>query len=80
LSLICFVSDEEGEGDVVHLGESMWPIHIVEVAAAVGGIVIKGAGGAGDASSVISIIALDGPSQPKTVEVRWLGKSLDVAH
>jgi hypothetical protein len=65
---------------VVHLGESMWPIHVVKVAAAVGSIVIKGAGGAADASSVISITASDGPSQPKTAEVRWLGKSLDVAH
>jgi hypothetical protein len=34
----------------------MWLIHIIKVAA-VGGIVIKGAGGAGDASSVIGITA-----------------------
>jgi hypothetical protein len=64
----------------VHLGESMWLIHVVEVAAAIGGIVIKGVGGAGDASGVVSITASDRPSQPKTVEVRWSGKSLDVVH
>ena len=58
MSLICFVSDEEGEEDAVHLGESMWLIHIVEVAAAVGSVVIKGAGGAGDASGVVGIAAI----------------------
>ena len=58
MSLICFVSDEEGEGDAVHLGESMWPVRVVEVAAAVGGVVNKGAGGAGEASGVIGIAAV----------------------
>jgi hypothetical protein len=58
LSLIHFISDEEGEEDAVYLGESMWLIHIVKVAAAVGGVVIKGADGASDASSIIGIAAV----------------------
>ena len=43
---------------MVHLGESMWPVRIVEVAAAVGGVVNKGAGGAGEASGVVGIAAV----------------------
>jgi hypothetical protein len=57
LSLIRFISDEEEEGDTVCLGESMWPICIVRVVAAVGSVVIEGLGGAGNASSVVGIAA-----------------------
>jgi hypothetical protein len=35
----------------------MWLIHIVRVAAAVSSVVIKGVGGAGNASSIIGITA-----------------------
>jgi hypothetical protein len=58
LSLIHFVSDEEGEEDAVHLGESMWPIRVIEVAATVGGVVIEGVGGASNASGIVGIAAI----------------------
>ena len=36
----------------------MWPVHIVEVAAAVSSVVNKGVGGAGEASGVVGIAAV----------------------
>jgi hypothetical protein len=36
----------------------MWPIHVVEVAAAVGSVVIEEVGGAGNASGIIGIAAV----------------------
>jgi hypothetical protein len=41
----------------VHLGEFIWLIYIIRVAAAVGSVIIEGADGAGNASSIIGINA-----------------------